>query len=197
MSFQENLRMLRERAGYTSAKDFAEIVGISYPTYMGYENRGREPKYETLCRIAATLHVSIDELLGYTLNEYAMYKGKLISFGFNVEEYPTNTNNPYPIHVVINDKMHFGYKNRSEFITGIKEALRKFQKDNIKLLPIYLDMNAQLLVHTETVQGLLANLPPASTADQLHPEPQPPAADTKNTSRKKRTTKKGTPSADQ
>lgn len=63
MSFQENLKKFRIRAGYTQAKDFAKVLGISYPTYMGYENRGREPKFELLTKIASVLHVSIDDLL--------------------------------------------------------------------------------------------------------------------------------------
>lgn len=65
MAFQENLKKFRIRAGYTQAKEFAKVLGISYPTYMGYENRGREPKFELLKKIASVLHVSIDDLLGY------------------------------------------------------------------------------------------------------------------------------------
>ena len=65
MGFQENLKKYRELAGYHQAKDYAKVLGISYPTYMGYENRGREPKFDLLIKIASTLHVSIDELLGY------------------------------------------------------------------------------------------------------------------------------------
>ena len=67
MSFQDNLRMYRERLG-VNAKDFAAQLGIKYTTYAGYENQGKEPKYETLCKIAAALHVSIDELVGYEPN---------------------------------------------------------------------------------------------------------------------------------
>ena len=47
MGFQENLRHYREKAGYKSAKDFANTLGIQPNTYVGYEVRGREPKYET------------------------------------------------------------------------------------------------------------------------------------------------------
>ncbi len=68
MGFQENLKKYRELAGYHQAKDYAKVLGISYPTYMGYENRGREPKFDLLIKIASTLHVSIDELLGYDPN---------------------------------------------------------------------------------------------------------------------------------
>lgn len=43
-------------------------LNISYSTYKGYESQGREPKYETLCRIADLLQVSTDDLLGRTTN---------------------------------------------------------------------------------------------------------------------------------
>lgn len=64
MSFHENLKYYREKAGYKTAKDFVKEIGIPYNTYVGYEVRGREPKYDTLCKIADLLHVSTDELLG-------------------------------------------------------------------------------------------------------------------------------------
>jgi len=62
--FQNNLRFYRKQAGI-NAKDFAAQLGIKYTTYAGYENQGREPKYDVLCKIAAALHVSIDDLIGY------------------------------------------------------------------------------------------------------------------------------------
>ena len=67
MSFQENLKNTREHAGYESAKDFAQnVLGIKYTTYLAYEwQEGREPKYDRLCEIAAALHVTTDELLGF------------------------------------------------------------------------------------------------------------------------------------
>lgn len=68
MSFQENLRYYREKAGYKQAKDFAKVLDVPYPTYVGYESQGREPKYETLCKIADLLQVSTDDLLGRTTN---------------------------------------------------------------------------------------------------------------------------------
>lgn len=68
MSFQENLRYYREKAGYKQAKEFAKILNISYTTYTSYENQGREPKYNTLCKIADILQVSTDDLLGRTTN---------------------------------------------------------------------------------------------------------------------------------
>lgn len=67
-TFQDNLKKYRDRLGIT-AKDFAAQIGIPYTTYTAYENQGREPKYDTLCKIAAALNVSIDELLGYKVDK--------------------------------------------------------------------------------------------------------------------------------
>ena len=64
MSFQDNLRSYRE-SNNLSAKQLVEKLGITYSTYMGYENQGKEPKYELLCKIAYELGTSIDDLLGY------------------------------------------------------------------------------------------------------------------------------------
>ena len=64
MVFQENLKYYREKAGYKTAKDFSEALSLPYATYAAYENKNREPKYNTLCKIADLLNVSTDELLG-------------------------------------------------------------------------------------------------------------------------------------
>ena len=64
MSFKDRLRYMREKVGYTSAKDFATTLGIPYQTYLNYENKGTEPKYDTLCQIATALNCTTDELLG-------------------------------------------------------------------------------------------------------------------------------------
>lgn len=67
--FQKNLKKCREEAGYEQAKDFAAEIGIPYTTYIAYESKGVEPKFDTLLKIAATLHVSTDTLLGYDQQE--------------------------------------------------------------------------------------------------------------------------------
>lgn len=67
MNFSENLKKYRKKMGFNSAKEFAKVLDIEYSTYMGYENRRREPKYEVLIKMADTLGVSLDDLLGRTL----------------------------------------------------------------------------------------------------------------------------------
>ncbi len=88
MSFQDNLKTTRENAGYNSAKEFAETLGISYPTYLGYESKGAEPKYELLCKIAEKLGTSPNELIGFqaTKDEYSLSKIRLKEAGFDVYE---------------------------------------------------------------------------------------------------------------
>lgn len=69
MEFKEQLRYYREQRGY-SADELAKLIGVSYTTLKGYENAGREPKYNILIKIANVLKVSLDDLLGRTpINE--------------------------------------------------------------------------------------------------------------------------------
>lgn len=70
MNFRKNLMRLREEAGYKTANSFADYLGIPRSTYATYESpsKPREPKYTMLCKIADSLHVTIDELLGYEPN---------------------------------------------------------------------------------------------------------------------------------
>lgn len=42
----------------------ADILGISQPSYIRYENDTSEPTQETLVKIADTFDVSVDYLLG-------------------------------------------------------------------------------------------------------------------------------------
>lgn len=69
MSFKDNLIRCRELAGYSNAADFARKLGISYTTYMGYENKGAWPPEKNLLKIAELLNVSVDLLIGFTTKE--------------------------------------------------------------------------------------------------------------------------------
>ena len=64
-TFQERLKYYRKLAGYKTAKEFSEAICIPYSRYLNYENKGQEPKYETLIKIADKLNRSTDELLGH------------------------------------------------------------------------------------------------------------------------------------
>lgn len=66
MALKDNLKRLRQNAGYEQAKEFAKAAGIPYSSYAVYE-RGSWPNEANLLKIASTLQVSIDELLGYSV----------------------------------------------------------------------------------------------------------------------------------
>lgn len=87
MSLKDNLKRLREQQGL-SGKEFASQLDINYSTYMTYESsnpqKARWPNEETLLKIAAALHTSTDELLGYRADSYGRAESMLRSIGIDV-----------------------------------------------------------------------------------------------------------------
>lgn len=134
MSFQENLRYYREKAGYKQAKDFAEALNIPYSTYTGYEVRNREPKYETLCKIADLLQVSTDDLLGRTTNILGNDEDNRLIERIN-DILSTDINNLDIELNKIDDKyIYFEFKNKLDLKEQIKLMIDK--KNFIKNLNI-------------------------------------------------------------
>ena len=66
METKDILKELRTIKGFSSAKDFCEMAGISYNTYQNYETGKRLPTAEILMRLADFYNVSTDYLLGRT-----------------------------------------------------------------------------------------------------------------------------------
>lgn len=86
MKFSENLRRYREQAGFKSAKEFADLIGVQYSTYVNYENSDREPRFDIVSKIAKALNISIDQLMGFEKPEDKIqrYRQKLQNLGFSV-----------------------------------------------------------------------------------------------------------------
>ena len=59
----DNLRAERARNRLTQPQ-LAELVGVSVQTICDIENSKRIPLWSTMCKIADTLNVSLDELRG-------------------------------------------------------------------------------------------------------------------------------------
>ena len=72
--FGKRLKELRKANGYT-IEQFADMVGISKSTLGYYENDKRMPDIEILARIADTLNVNADYLIGRT--NTTAHKGKM------------------------------------------------------------------------------------------------------------------------
>lgn len=62
------IKEARERAGY-SQKELAEIIGVAQNTLHGYESGKHDPKSELLSLIADACNVTVDFLLGRTVDE--------------------------------------------------------------------------------------------------------------------------------
>lgn len=58
------LKKARKKAGYNSAREFAERIGINSRTYSSYEQNEREMPIKVACYIADKLNISLDYLCG-------------------------------------------------------------------------------------------------------------------------------------
>ena len=81
-TFQERLRYYREKAGYNTANEFAQKIGIPYSTYSSYEKGTNKPTNEKIGIIADKLGITTDELLG-VMPDYTRYFRQV---GYDVEE---------------------------------------------------------------------------------------------------------------
>lgn len=61
--FAERLTELRKQYKYTQ-RQMADILSISQPSYIRYENDTSEPTQENLVKLADAFDVSVDYLLG-------------------------------------------------------------------------------------------------------------------------------------
>ena len=59
-----NLQEMRKRAGYKSARAFAEKIGMSLNTYNNYEQGATKLTLEKAWEFADVLECSLDELAG-------------------------------------------------------------------------------------------------------------------------------------
>lgn len=100
MSLKDNLKRFRERAGFKQAKDFAKIAGLPYSSYSSYE-RGAWPNEENLIKIATTLNVSLDTLIGFKVTSLDTYISYCREAGFVVvnhgDKISINVDNPNPM----------------------------------------------------------------------------------------------------
>lgn len=64
-TFTENFREIRERRGY-SINRLSDATGINRSTLKNYQTGRVSPPLNRLIAIADALHVSLDELTGYT-----------------------------------------------------------------------------------------------------------------------------------
>ena len=63
-----NLKIVREKIGRTQ-QECANAVGVTLRAWQTYEQGIREPRYETLCKIADFFNVTTDYLLGRETGE--------------------------------------------------------------------------------------------------------------------------------
>ncbi len=83
--FNTNLRAAREKVGMTR-QELADSIGISVSALGQYEQGRREPDLQKLIALATELCVSVDDLLGYKVNEVQNTIDYLHDYGMMIWE---------------------------------------------------------------------------------------------------------------
>lgn len=130
--------------------------------YGNYENGEREPKLDILIKIAAALHVSVDDLLGYKVDEYENRAASLMSFGFHLLE-----NNDDSIYVLQTEKDGYTtciccYRNKTEFVLDMERAEWLYNKATRNNKALFLDM----YFHTDVDEQGFKEVPPRKDAQK-------------------------------
>ena len=66
IKFSEAMRMIRESKGVTQS-ELAEAIGVHRSAISGYELKGQNPSIDKLVLIAEYLDVTLDALVGRTI----------------------------------------------------------------------------------------------------------------------------------
>ena len=72
MNFSERLRFYREQAKL-SQKELAEKVGVTFAAYNKYETAGYEPKIDIIIKLAQSLGIDANTLLGFSKSDNLQY----------------------------------------------------------------------------------------------------------------------------
>lgn len=157
----ENLRIYRSQTGITR-KQIADKLGMTPQAYGNYENGEREPKLDILIKIAAALHVSVDDLLGYKVDEYENRAASLMSFGFDLVE-----NDDDSIDILQTEKDGFTncicrYRNKAEFVLDMDRAEWRYNKATRNNKALFLDM----YFHTDVDEQGFKEVPPRKDAQK-------------------------------
>ena len=123
----ENLRIYRSQTGITR-KQIADKLGMTPQAYGNYENGEREPKLDILIKLAAALHVSVDDLLGYKVDEYENRAASLMSFGFNLIENDNGTIDILQTEKDGSTTCICRYRNKAEFVLDMERAEWRYNK---------------------------------------------------------------------
>ncbi len=127
MTFGEVLRSKRLEKGL-SRQEIATLIGVNVQSYGSYENNRREPRYDTLKKIADVLESSIDSLLDFHPNEFESFQKRISLFndGSMVRNLPDEDEEEY-VEVYVNCTDYAGtlrmMKNR--FVDMCKYVSRK------------------------------------------------------------------------
>ena len=121
----KNLRSLRDMNNLTQ-DDLSDMLNISRQAYSNYENSKRTPDLDSLMRLSAFYHVTLDQLVNGNLSNSSQI--------FAEEKVPY-----YMAHDIETGNTIYLKKDETELIT----KFRSLSDDNQKIIIGFLDANSR------------------------------------------------------
>lgn len=136
MSIGENIKLYRNKLGLTQ-KQLAENCSLSESAIKYYENNRRNPKIETLNKIADTLGVSTNDLVN--INEFREEINFIDNRQYTIKSKMNELESNIKLLKETLDILTFALKNENNKNEQIKEYDLKSIMDNLNNLPEKMD----------------------------------------------------------
>ena len=112
----KTLQELRKEAGYKSAKDFAEAIGMSESTYSRYESNPDNINMKAAIKLANFLHCSLDMVMGREPVNVEDMRGEVQKF---YDSFPTRNSSMSSCHLFRCEKSMYVKNNKLASLNGI------------------------------------------------------------------------------
>ena len=114
----ENLKAARKKSGMTQ-QEVADAIGVVQSAYKNYEQGNREPKGDTIVKIANLFHVTTDYLLGRNTDETSLLDTLAAEFNMSALE-----------KKIVDNYLSLPKSMRCDLMEFLHKAVKEVQEEN-------------------------------------------------------------------
>lgn len=168
MDFNSRLKHFRTLSGI-SGKEFAEKLGVSYGSYMNYENKKNQPSLQLVCKMANLLNLSTDKLLGHDVDKYNKWISELKNYE-DIQITESCNDNQIEVHFFLKNNDYKIDLCKDEFIAIMENCENEISNDETFIGRISALAKTKILSKyiSNTLCGSPANMERLAELVQMH-----------------------------